>query len=228
MKCIIVDDDEFSRLVIRKCVERTDSLELLGVCSSAIEAVNFIQEHDVDLIFLDIEMPEMSGIDFIQSLTDVPLVILITSKKEYAVEAFEHDVIDYIVKPVEYPRFIKAVDKAANIHDSAHMNDGDKDHIFIKKDSRLVRLKLSDILYVEALADYVNIITEEGRFVILSTMKAMEGKLPNSEFARTHRSFIIRLDKIEAIEENVVAMGGKSIPISRSYKDNVMKRINLF
>lgn len=226
MNCIIVDDDEFAQMMIKKCVERTDALNLLSICSNAFDALNFLKENPADLIFLDIEMPEMNGIEFIQSLANVPQIILVSSKDVYALEAFEYDVVDYILKPVEYPRFIKAVEKAQRMNENVQLPEPTSDHLFIKKDSKLIRLELKDILFIEALADYVNIHTEDNRYTVLSTMKAMESKLPKQAFARTHRSYIIRLDKIISIEENVVTVKEKSIPISRSYKENIMKRLN--
>lgn len=226
MKCLIVDDDQFSQLVIKKCVERTDELTLVETFSNGFEARKFVQENEVDLIFLDIEMPEMTGLEFIQTLDNPPQIILITSKEDYAVQAFENAVVDYIVKPVKYPRFIKAVERAMDNNSGTKTVKDEADHLFVKIDHKLIRLELSDILYVEALADYVNVHTHDGRYTVLSTMKAMELKLPEAEFARTHRSFIIRLDKIESIEENVVTLPGKAVPISRSYKANIMQRLN--
>ena len=226
MKCLIVDDDQFSQLVIKKCVERTDELTLVEIFSNGFEARKYVQENDVDLIFLDIEMPEMTGLEFIQTLDNPPQIILITSKEDYAVQAFENAVVDYIVKPVKYPRFIKAVERALDNHRGTKGAQAEADHLFVKIDHKLIRLAMSEILYVEALADYVNVHTKDSRYTVLSTMKAMESKLPEAEFARTHRSFIIRLDKIESIEENLVTLPGKAIPISRSYKANIMQRLN--
>jgi DNA-binding LytR/AlgR family response regulator len=214
-------------MVIKKCVERTEALELVALCSSALEARELLKTESIDLILLDVEMPEMSGIDFLQSMKIDPKVILITSKTDYAVEAFEHDVVDYILKPVNYPRFIKAIEKAQGSEEIVQIDTAGSDHMFIKIDHKLVRIILADIMYIEALADYVIVHTADARYTVLSTMKAMETKLPPKLFARTHRSFIIRLDKILSIEENVVTLASKSIPISRSYKANIMQRLNL-
>ena len=227
MRCLIVDDDAFSRKVVRKCVERSGQLQLIGECSSAEEALTVVSKEEVELLFLDVEMPGMDGLEFIQALVSVPLVVLITSKEEYAVEAFAHDVIDYIVKPVDFGRFARAVEKATLAQQSVQVPANNPNHIFIKKDNRQVRVGLEEIHYIEALADYVNIYTDHTRFTVLSTMKAMQSKLPLEDFARTHRSFIVRLDRIQAIEENALVIENKSIPISRSFKESLMQKLNL-
>ncbi len=227
MNCIVVDDDQLSRLAISKCVERTDFLNLVEVCSDAFEAMKVVREHDIDLIFLDIEMPEMTGMEFIQALKDIPQIILITAKKDYAAEAFNYDVTDYIVKPVNYPRFLKAVEKARLIADNVQSESPEADHIFIKKDAQLMRLELNEILFVEAFADYVNIHTETARYTVLSTMKAIQNKLPESDFIRVHRSYIVRVDKILSLEDSVISVGKQTMPVSRSYKPDLMDRLNL-
>ncbi|MFT6844131.1 MAG: DNA-binding LytR/AlgR family response regulator [Flavobacteriales bacterium] len=224
MNCIIVDDEELSRLAVRKCVEQTKSLKLIGEFDNALDAAECLKTEKIDLIFLDIEMPEMSGMEFIENF-DVPQIILITSKKEFAIEAFEFDVTDYIIKPLELGRFNKAVEKAGRVFDAISEPEINTPYVFVKKDSRLIKIFLSDILYVEALADYVNIYAKDGRFTILSTMKAIDHKLPSDQFARVHRSFIVRMDHIVEIEDNTVVINDKLIPVSRSYKENLMKRL---
>ena len=226
MNCIIVDDEELSQLALKKCVEQVKSLKLIAVCNDAIEATEVIQKNAIDLIFLDIEMPNMSGIDLVKNF-DVPQIIFITSKTEFASEAFELDVTDYIVKPVELPRFMKAVQKAKDIYDTdEHPQVGD-DYVFVKHDSRYIKIKMEDIHYIEALADYVNIYLSDTRYTILSTMKAIEAKLPSKDFVRVHRSYIVRIDKIKEIEDNTIVLGEKLIPVSRSYKENLMKHLKM-
>jgi len=227
MNCIIVDDDELSRLALKQCVERTENLTLNAVCANAAEALNIIRSQKIDLIFLDIEMPEMSGLEFIRNFHDLPQIIFVTINKEYGAEAFDYNVTDFLVKPVEYSRFLKGVDKAREINETLQVSNEGATDIFIKKDSRLIRIDVKDINWIEALADYVNIYTINGRYTVLSTMKSIEQKLPQKEFARVHRSYIIRLDKIREIEDNAVNINEQIIPISRSYKDNLMKRLNL-
>ncbi len=226
MNCIIVDDEELSRLAIKKCVEQTQFLKLVGVCNDAMEATEVLQNEKVDLVFLDIEMPNMSGIDLVKNF-EVPQIIFITSKSEFASEAFELDVTDYIVKPVELPRFLKAANKAKEIYDSKGIAEVHTDHVFIKQDSRYIKIKLEEIFYIEALADYVNIYLENKRHTILSTMKAIEAKLPDDQFVRVHRSYIVRIDRIKEIEDNTIVMGEKLIPVSRSYKENLMNHLKM-
>lgn len=225
MNCIIVDDEELSRLAVQKCAERTGFLNIVALCESAVEAQQAMIENQVDLIFLDIEMPETTGLDLIKRFPDIPQVIFISSTAEYAAEAFDFNVTDYIVKPVEYDRFLKAAEKANQIHENIQSKD--KDHLFIKKDSRFIRVDYKEILWVEALADYVNIYTDKERYTVLSTMKAIEAKLPSDEFMRIHRSFIVRFDQIKEVEDNNVSIHGKVLPISRSKKEEFVKRMNL-
>lgn len=225
LNCIIVDDDPFSIKMVEHCVKQTSFLNLCGEFANAKDALDFIRKETVDLIFLDVEMPEMSGMEFLQQNTDLPQIVFITSKKEYAADAFDYNVTDYIIKPIEYPRFMKAAEKALNMHHSLIAKKGDQD-IYIKKDSSLIKINTKDICYIEALADYVIIYTESTRYTVLSTMKGIEGKLSPKDFARIHRSYIIRMDKISAVEDGGVVINEKSIPISRSYKEGFIKRIN--
>ncbi len=225
MNCIIVDDDELSRAALRKCIERTDYLNLVTECKDAVEAQKIIRDNQIDLMFLDVEMPEMSGIDFIKNVEIACQVIIVSSKKEYAVDAFEYNVTDYLLKPVQYARFLKAVEKARQIYENVQ-SEGTRT-LLIKQDSKLVKLDLENIYYIEAFSDYVNIYTKTTRHTVLSTMKAIESKLPSSEFMRVHRSYIVRLDKISTIEENTIVLNDKLIPVSRSNKDGLVRRLNI-
>lgn len=228
MNCIIVDDEEMSRKVIQHFVEQTASLTLTQVCSNAIEAANYLQHSPVDLIFLDIEMPHMSGMELVKSLSAKPQIVFITSRAEHAVEAFEQNVTDYLVKPVTYARFLKAVHKAKEIqetHQPVRLHARD---LYIKTDSKIVKVNLKDLLYVEALADYVMVYTATGhRYVVHSTMKGIEKKLLSDEFARVHRSYIVNMEKIDAIEDLSIIINKKFIPIGASYKDNFIKKLNI-
>ena len=172
-------------------------------------------------------MPEMSGIEFIREFKEKPQIILISSKKEYAAEAFDFNITDYIVKPAAYARFLKAAEKALEIEESIKVNDDNKKELYIKKDSRLIKIDCKDVLYIEALSDYVNIYTTTVRYTVLSTMKGIEAKLPLKEFARIHRSYIIRLDKIKAIEDGAVIINEQTIPISNSYKKDFINVLNI-
>lgn len=231
MNCIVIDDDALSRRVIEEFIARTDFLEYKHSFQTAVEAINVInQEQDeIDLIFLDIEMPEMDGIDFLNTLKNLPQVIIVSSKEKYALEAFDYDVTDYLLKPVSYGRFYKAVLKAKNIHESR--NKTKVDEIFIKKNSALVRLKYEDILWVEALENYVILNAFSEKYTIHFTMKSIETQLPANQFKRVHRSYIVNIRKINRIEDNSVYIkyneGFKGIPIGKAYKDKFMNEINL-
>ena len=231
MNCIIIDDDALSRRVIEEFVGRTEFLNLKNSFHNAIESINNSDDiaSDIDLIFLDIEMPMMDGLDFLNTLKNLPQVIIISSKEKYAINAFDYDVTDYLLKPITYSRFYKAVLKARNTHESKKHRQ--LDEIFIKKNSALVRLKYDDILWIEALENYVIINSFTEKFTIHFTMKSIENQLPSSFFKRVHRSFIINISKIVRIEDNSILMknneGNKIIPIGKAYKEKFMNDINL-
>jgi DNA-binding LytR/AlgR family response regulator len=228
MNCIIVDDEDMSRNIVRHFVEQTSFLTLTKECADAIEAANFLQQNPVDLLFLDIEMPQMSGMELVKSLQVKPQIIFITSRSDYAVEAFEYNVTDYLVKPITYARFLKAVTKAKEVFDAQQPLQLHSKDLYIKSDSKIVKINLKDLLYVEALADYVMIYTASGsRHVVHSTMKGVEKKLNSGEFIRVHRSFIVNIEKIEAIEDLSIIISKKLIPIGASYKDNFLKKLNI-
>lgn len=228
MHCLVIDDEEISRKSLEMCISRTDFLELGGAFSNSNEALQYLAGNKTDLIFLDIEMPEINGLEFLKNFKNNAQIIVVSGKKDYAAEAYDFNVTDYIVKPVEYSRFLRSAMKASEIKMSLQAPQTGNDDIFIKKDNRLVKLSAKDIVWIEALADYVNIYcVNNDRHTLLSTMKSMEDKLKRSDFARIHRSYIIRLDKIKEIEENSVTVHNKVLPISRGYKDNLFNRLNL-
>jgi DNA-binding LytR/AlgR family response regulator len=238
MNCIIIDDDKLSRKVIEEFIERTESTSLVASFESAIDAINSIKVSpvEIDLVFLDIEMPEMTGIEFLNTFKDHPQVIIVSAKEKYALEAFEYDVTDYLLKPISYARFYKAVTKAQSVHSdkkqmvSASFDEGNNE-IFIKRGSRIVRLNYNDILFVEALENYVIVTTYIEKYTIHFTMKSIITKLPLKLFKRVHRSFIVNITQIKGIEDNSVIVkleeGTKVIPIGKSYKEKLMKEINL-
>lgn len=227
MNCIIVDDEEMSRTIVKHFVEQTSSLNLLQVCTDAIAASNFLQDKPVDLIFLDIEMPGMSGLELLKVLTVKPEVVLITSKTDRAVEAFEYSVTDYLVKPITYSRFLQAVAKAKERIEAHHTPKELPNDIYIRTESKILKISLKDLLYVEALADYVMLHTASNRYIAHSSMKGIEKKLTPKEFIRIHRSYIINTTKIDAIEDLSVLINKKHIPIGASYKDAFIKRLNI-
>lgn len=228
MNCLVVDDEEFSRNIIKHYVQKTDGLNLTRECENALDAFNILKSEEIDIVFLDVEMPEMTGIELMKALDDMPQIILVTSRSNYAVEAFEYSVTDYLVKPVKYPRFLKAVSKAeANIKATDVTVEDKSDEVFVKADNKIVKLKLSDVIYVEALSDYVIINTDRRKYIIHSTMKGLEKKLPDASFVRVHRSYIINFNRIDSIQDLNVVVPGKTIPIGASYKGRFMKKLKM-
>lgn len=232
MNCIIVDDDKLSRKVLAEHVKRSSFLTLTGVFDNAIEARNKLAETpDTDLIFLDIQMPEMDGFELIDSLENPPAVIMVTVNEDLAVKAYDFDVIDYLVKPVSYSRFCKAVDKVVRYQNKNARENVGQNEVFIKKGSSLVKLKLVDIIVVEALENYVVVHTDKEKYTIHFTMKAIEQQLPSLIFIRVHRSFIVNKNRIVMIKDNSVDISGdldvKNIPIGKSYRENLLKEINV-
>lgn len=228
MRCIIVDDDELSRSILEDLVNDTDELDLIKSCEDPVEAFKLIKDEHIDLVFLDIEMPKMDGMEMLRNLNPLPQIIFVTAHTEYAVESYEYDVTDFIQKPISAARFLKAIDKAINRFEEKRANITEKDKtIFIKTDSKLVQINTEDILYVEALGNYMRLYTSGGKYTILSTMKDIAAKLSSEDFVRVHRSFIVRLDKIETIEDQFIIIQGKQISIGKAYKDELNKRLNL-
>jgi DNA-binding LytR/AlgR family response regulator len=226
LNCIIVDDDEMAGRLIKECVDQTDFLNLIAVLTSANAALKILKEQKIDLVFLDIEMPEINGIDFIKNLDPMPQVIMITSSSKYALEAFDNNVTGYLMKPISYSKFLKASCRARDIHGLSKVSE-DNEALFVKEDSRLVKVQTKDILYIEAMADYILIYTHNKRYTIHSTMKAIEIKLNSKEFVRVHRSFIVRLDQITSIEHQHLLIGDKSLPIGLSHKESLFSKLKL-
>ena len=230
MNCLIVDDNKIARTTMKQLASQVKDLVITGECAHAMEAYNFLMEQPVDLVFLDIEMPGMTGLELIKNLGDKrPLIIFTTSKKEYAVEAFELNVADYIVKPVTPARFIQAVDRARVILDSNTevVNISEEEFIFFRDSNIIRRLKLEDILFAEAMGDYVKLYTSQKFFAIHTTLKAVEERLPASRFVRVHRSYIVALGKIDTIQDGALVIGGKSVPVADTYRAALTKRMNI-
>lgn len=232
MNCIIVDDDKLSCKVLESYVNKYSSLNLMGVFYDAISARNVIaRQKDIDLVLLDIKMPEMDGFDFIGSLDHPPNIIIVSGGGDYALKAFDFNVVDFLLKPIAYSRFCKAIDKTIRYFTSKEISNAGDEEIFIKKASSLVKLKLKDIVYVEALENYVTLNTNSDKFTIHFTMKAIENQLPSGVFIRVHRSFIINKSMIQAIKENSldISIGHalKNIPVGKSFKDSLLNDINV-
>ncbi len=235
MNCIIVDDEPLAREVLESFVGRIDGLELKGSCDNAIKAFDLLKKDKVDLIFLDIQMPKLNGIDFLKVLNPLPKIIFTTAYREYAIESYELNVVDYLLKPISFQRFLMAVNKA--------MNDGSKEikepilaapddlrsetpYIFLKADRKMVKVYLKDILYIESLKDYVRIKLPQKDVISLQKISFLEQKLPEDCFIRIHRSFIVPIRKIEAFSNNIIEINGVELPIGRNYKEQVLEILN--
>ena len=232
MNCIIVDDDKLSCQIIGEYVKKTPSLTLIGVYNNSIEARNILtKRHDIDLLFLDIEMPEMDGFEFISSLESPPAVVVITSEEAYAAKAFDINAVDYLVKPVAYARFFKAVDKVMRYSSKIRSSVQAEKEIFIKKGTALVKIKIKDIIYIEALENYVTLNTNDDKFIIHFTMKGIEEYFPQGLFTRVHRSYIVNKFNIQTIKDCSLDLfvGGaiKNIPVGKSFKDSLFNDINV-
>ncbi|MCB0633791.1 MAG: LytTR family DNA-binding domain-containing protein [Saprospiraceae bacterium] len=230
MKCMIVDDNPMARLALRKMLSNVEDLEISGEQEDAMAAFNQLQKEPVDLLFLDVEMPGMSGLELLKSLDYTPLVILITSKTEYAVEGFDLQVVDYILKPVALPRLLKAVHRAWEKWQQMQSTSPEPqdDTIFIRVNNQLQGLEFSDIYLVQALGDYVVFFTKDKKYPVHLTMKAVEERLPGTRFLRVHRSYIVAIDKITNIEQNSLLLGDHLVPVSEGYKKSLMDRLNIF
>ena len=229
MNCIIVDDDNVARIDLENKISQISFLNLVGSCSSAAEASRAIMNQQVDLMILDIMMPEINGLELMKALeAERPQIILISSNKEFAAEAFDFDVTDFLVKPVANERFFRAIAKARRLHEGrTGISSHDENFVFIKVNTRLVKIDIRDILFVEALADYVTVNTSNNKYTIHSTMKEMEIALPERYFFRAHNSYIVRLDRISEIADNCVVMGQKLIPVSRPKIKGLMQKLKL-
>lgn len=234
MNCIIIDDDKVSRLVIEKYIQKVDSLNLINSFDNAIDAANYFsstEKEKIDLVFLDIEMPGMTGVEFLESLENLPQIIVVSAKEKYAIDAIQHDVADYLLKPIVYPRFLKSINKIKkkNEDEAIKVNPNG---IFVKDtSSTFIRIFFDDILYIEAMENYIVITTKECKHTIHFTMKAILDKLPSSKFYRIHRSYIVNTENIDKIKDNMIIFDVnnkiKSIPISKSYKTDFFGKINI-
>ncbi|MDI9865708.1 LytR/AlgR family response regulator transcription factor [Flectobacillus longus] len=227
LRCIIVDDEIMARKSLQKLCEQHSALELVAICENVQQALKVLEQNEIDLIWLDVEMPEMTGFDLLEKITTTTTqVILTTSKIEYAYDAFQYQVTDYLKKPITGPRFNLAVEKVLDLRQKKDSPLQQHNEIYIKHEGRYIRLPYSDIQFVENVGDYVKIYTSKQSYVIHTTMKSLEEKL-GKQFLRVHRSYIVHLDKIVDIEENNLVIANKVIPISRANKSELMNRLNM-
>ncbi|WP_139959826.1 LytR/AlgR family response regulator transcription factor [Flavicella sediminum] len=232
-KCIVIDDDATARLIIQRLCSEIDNIEVIAEFPNAIEAIKFLNENTIDILFLDIHMPAFSGFDLIKTLKLPPQVILITSDKNFALDAFEYEcVVDYLVKPLTPERFQKAIQKATDRKPVKNAKPDAQEanvahELYVNIDRRLVKINIPDIYLIQAKGDYINIKTEEKNHIVHSTLKKIVDKLPEETFLKVHRSYVININKIIDIEDNSVLIKQDIIPVSRANRSELMKRLNL-
>lgn len=232
IRCLIVDDEPIALDILENHLSRIEKIEITGRCSNATEAFNMINSQKTDLIFLDINMPGISGISFAKSINKDIKIIFTTAYREYAIEGFDLHAVDYLLKPISYGRLLDAVNNYAQVHFQKtaenEKEENPADFIFVKIDRKMHRIDYNKILWIESLSDYLKIETTEGTRVTRETISAIEDKLPDNRFIRVHRSFIISVDKIESYSNEEIVIQNRSIPISRTYKENVINSLEKF
>lgn len=224
IKCIITDDEPVAREGLQSYVEKVDFLALTGVCEDAIQLNTFLKTEQPDLLFLDIEMPYLSGLDLLAILSNPPKVIITSAYEQYALKGYELDVTDYLLKPISFERFLKAVNK---VHDLLLKETAPaaEEFLFVKSDKQMKKVFLKDILFIEGLENYICIYTASDKILVHSTMKNIYNSLPESDFIQTHRSFIVNIHHVSLIEGNILNIAGHEIPVARNYRETVFARI---
>lgn len=232
IRCLVVDDEPPAREIMKQYIADTPMLELEGECANAIHAIAFLQQHPVDLIFLDIRMPQLSGTDFLKTLQHPPKVIFTTAHAEYALEGYELDVVDYLLKPVRFDRFLKAVNKAYqhnNIKTTQEKNVADHEKkeafVYFRADRKMIKVMLEDILYIESMKDYVKVVTTHETIITKQSISSVEAMLPEQQFIRSHRSFIVSLKSIRSFTSELIQIGKTEIPIGKLYRSEVLKTL---
>jgi len=235
LKCIIIDDEKLAQGILERYIKPLKELELIGVCKNAIEANSLMQKYKVDLLFLDIEMPNMSGVDLLKTLMGIkPKVIITTAYREHATTAFELDVVDYMVKPISYDRFVKGVNKVLRLHNLEELaelvdaKEGNDPYIYLKADKKMVQIFLKDILYIEGLSNYVKIFTGGKTIISYQKISYLEDALPSHDFVRVHRSYIVAVSKITSYTSSHVEVAKQELPLGGNYKDSVLTLLNKF
>lgn len=229
VKCVIIDDEPLAIQVIENHLKYFDHTDIIGTFVNPLQAYNILEHERVDIIFLDINMPQITGFNFIENLNIKPLIVITTAYREYAVKSFELNVLDYLVKPIPFNRFLKTMNK---VYQQLYINNTSNDvsmlqepHIFLKVNKKLIKINLNDILFIESLKDYIKVVTKLGDYVVHKSLTAITEELPQSNFIRVHRSFTISLNKINALEGNTIEISNKKIPIGRNYHKKTKERI---
>lgn len=226
INCIIVDDEPLSQEIMQDYVASCPELNLVGIFPNAMEARDAISRGQIDLILLDINMPRLSGINLMKSLPSPPLVVFVTAYPEFAVEGFDLEAVDYLLKPVSYERFLKAISKVTDKLQNVSIIETGLDHIMVKSDKKMYRVELDDIFYVEAQGDYIKIHLENRTMMVYGSLSSFDEKLPSDRFLRVHKSYVVGLSKIEYIEGNQIRLNGVLLPFSLKCKDELMARLN--
>ena len=235
IKCLVIDDEQPAREIIQKHIEGVEALELTGSCSNAVEALSFLQSNAVDLLFLDIQMPHILGTNFLRTLKSPPKVIFTTAYRKYAVEGFELDAVDFLLKPIGFDRFLKAVNKILQLNLQSNLPEKEKPDyskdqaqpfLYFRSDRKMVKVLFDDILYIEGLRDYIRIYTQAKTIVTKHLLSSLEEMLPGDSFLRIHRSYIVSVNKIDSFNSDTVEIAKKELPIGRMYKHDVNKLLN--
>jgi len=229
ISCLAVDDEPPALDVLRKYISSVQSLELVGTCSDAVEALNSIRQRSVDLIFLDIQMPQILGTDFLRTLKNPPKVIFTTAFRKFAIEGFELDAVDYLLKPISFERFLKAVNKVMDaslngtltIENEQQVKANTDNSIYFRSDRKMIKVNLSDILYIESLKDYIKVVTTSGTVITKQSISSVEEALPKDMFIRIHRSYIVAINKVQSYNHELIWISSHELPISRMYRHEV-------
>ncbi|MBI2418487.1 MAG: response regulator transcription factor [Ignavibacteriales bacterium] len=224
LHCLIVDDESISRKFLEHYIQQMDFLELVNSCANATDAITSLQKFHIDVVLLDIEMPEKSGLQMLEELDYKPAIILVTAKEQYAVKAYELDVVDYLVKPITYPRLEKAIGKARKFLE-VNNRKADAEELFIKVNSRFVKIHYNDILYIEAQGDYIQVHVKDKKYIMYNSMSEMQKRLPDNRFVRVHRSYIINLAYVTGVKQAFVQLSENEIPLGVSYKQKFLSLI---
>lgn len=230
IRCLVVDDEPPAREIISRYINNVDTLQLAGECANALEAFSVLQKHAVDLLFLDIRMPQLNGNDFLKTLKNPPKVIFTTAHHEYALEGYELDVVDYLMKPIPFDRFLKAVNKAypsgASLMPAETNRSLNNDaFVYFRVDRKMVKVMLGDVLYIESMKDYIKIFTDEGTLITKQSISSLEEMLPENDFARVHRSYIVSLKKIKSFTSELMEVSNTTIPIGKLYRKEILKKL---
>jgi DNA-binding LytR/AlgR family response regulator len=233
IRCLIVDDEPPAREIIRRYVQEIPMLQLMGECANAIQVLTILQQQQIDLLFLDIRMPQLNGTDFIKTLQHPPKVIFTTAFSEYALEGYELDVVDYLMKPIRFDRFLKAVNKAFPLNNASTAlkpvvsgiteEKKNESFVYFRADRKMVKVMLDDILYIESMKDYIKVNTRQGVIITKQSISSVEAMLPGKLFVRTHRSFIVSINKIKSFTNELVEIDKTDIPIGKLFRNGVMK-----